>query len=651
MVRYASLLCYWGQRSHMLFTLPTSWMVGHSLRARLHSVIVFLGVLPILGAILVFAAFETARRDHVDLDRAARGTIHLEHINALVYAVVMESRGIYMSPDWKTAEPFAKKLVGSLAELQETAKLWKASAIGSQRSNVEELSKRIDQFVRFRTELVRLGKEESTAAARAFGDNDANRTVRSALNDSLNALARAYEDEIGRARAQIEGNDHQVLIALSALAAIAALALIAGVALIRGALLTPLLTMKTSMSRLAKGDLDLHIDGLQRRDEIGEMARTVEVFHATSLERQKLNREARMLSQLNEWLQSCKSLDELYQMVAQFLSRMLPDCAGSLYIYANSRDVLETAKVWNGAPPTPAMHPDDCWGLRRGRTYTFGENEIDFACAHVNGAAQGHYCCIPILAHGETVGLLHLAFGHSQGAGRAALSKEAMAEQRRLGLVCAEQISLAVANAKLRDQLRDQSIRDALTGMYNRRYMLETCRREFSRAARNGQSVSILSIDADFFKKFNDNHGHDAGDSVLRAIGDCLQENFRDEDVACRFGGEEFVVILPGASAEAAVNKAEHIRAKVEGLVVRYLDANLPRITISIGVAAFPQAGNNPQAVMKAADEALYRAKDDGRNCVRLAAANRTGPAAGSNLVALADQARDHISAKCVDAA
>src|SRR5205823_4142684 len=126
---------------------------------------------------------------------------------------------------------------------------------------------------------------------------------------------------------------------------------------------------------------------------------------------------------------------------------------------------------------------------------------------------------------------------------------EVNAEQRRLALVCAEQISLAIANAKLRDQLRDQSIRDALTGMFNRRYMLETCRREFSRATRTGQSVSILSMDIDHFKKFNDNHGHDAGDSVLRAVSDCLKANFREEDVPCRFGGEEFVVILPGTVA------------------------------------------------------------------------------------------------------
>src|SRR5205085_8739902 len=199
--------------------------------------------------------------------------------------------------------------------------------------------------------------------------------------------------------------------------------------------------------------------------------------------------------------------------------------------------------------------------------YTFGENEIDFRCSHVDLSAQTEYCCIPILAHGETIGLLNLEFRCDIGSDGQKPSKEANAEQRRLGLVCAEQISLAIANVKLRDQLRDQSIRDVLTGLFNRRYMLETCRREYSRAARAGQSISVLSIDVDHFKKYNDNHGHDAGDLVLRAVGNCLENLFRNEDIPCRFGGEEFVVILPGADAPAAAHRAEQLRGKVEDII------------------------------------------------------------------------------------
>jgi diguanylate cyclase (GGDEF)-like protein len=604
---------------------PSPSRIGYSLKSRLYAIIGFLGLLPALGLSFALVAVHNSERDTAAFDRAARGTIHLERINGLVYAVVMESRGIYMSADWRAAEPFANRLVRQLGELQSVAKIWGEESIASQHANIEELGRRIDQFVQFRTELVRLAREESTAAGRTFGDNDANRSVRTALNESLSVVARAYEEEIELARSKVEADGRNFMIALTILAGISFSALCGGLLLVRKGLLRPLLGVKDSMLRLAGGDLTLDQDGARRAVEIGDMMQAIEVFHATLIERRKFNREARLLSELNEWLQSCNSLHELYEMVSEFLARLLPQCAGSLYVYANSRDVLEAAKCWNGGKVKPSMHPEDCWGLRRGATYTFGEKEIDFPCGHIENAHPESYCCIPILAHGDTIGLLHLEFIGS-GASRNEQLSEQIVEQRRLGLICAEQISPAIANVRLRDQLRDQSIRDVLTGLFNRRYMMETCRREFSRASRAGQSVSVLSIDVDHFKKFNDNHGHDAGDTVLRAVGGCLATTFRDEDVPCRFGGEEFVVLLPGADADVGMRRAEQLRAKVEALVVRYLEENLPRITISVGVSSFPQDGDTPEIVLKVADEALYRAKEGGRNRVEPSPSGASAP-------------------------
>jgi diguanylate cyclase (GGDEF)-like protein len=601
-----------------------SGRAAYSLKTRLYLIIAFLGLLPVIGVALALLAIHVSQDDGVALDRAASGTIHLERVNGLVYAVVMESRGIYMSADWKTAEPFAKNLAHQLGELQDVARAWRSDAIASQQSNVEGLTERIDQFVRFRTELTRLAQEESTAAARAFGDNDANRTVRTALNETLQSVSRAYEQEIARARRQIELDDRNLLVTLVTLAFLGAVALFGGLMFVRTGLLTPVLRVKEAMLDLVRGNLDIEVSRRRYAGEIGEMIQALDVFHETLMQRHKLNHETRLLSELNEWLQSCNSLNELYQMVVEFFGRLLPNCRGSLYIYSNSRDVLESAQTWNGGKAMPTMHPDDCWGLRRGRPYSFGENEIDFRCAHVDPSVSDPYCCIPILAHGETIGLLHLEFSSEHLADGANLTKEVTLEQRRLGLACAEHISLAIANVKLRDQLRDQSIRDALTGLFNRRYMLETCRREFSRAARIGEPVSLLSIDVDHFKKYNDNHGHDAGDTVLRAVGSCLENVFRNEDVACRFGGEEFVVILPGADISVGARRAEELRAKVEALIIRHIDKALPRITVSIGVAAFPESGDSPQTILKAADEALYRAKEGGRNRTELSTANYT---------------------------
>src|SRR5947209_591227 len=231
-----------------------------SLKTRLYSIIAFLGLLPVLGVALALVAVELSRRDDAALDRVARGTINLERVNGLVYAVVMESRGIYMSADWAAAEPFAKNLSQQLGELQDVARALKADAIASQQSNIEDLAKRIDQFVRFRSELVRLGKEESTAAARAFGDNDANRAVRTALNNSLHMVARAYEQEIARARSQVEADGRYFLAILLAVATLGAIPLAGALLLLKSGLMAPVLRMRDSMLRLAQGDLDLAID-------------------------------------------------------------------------------------------------------------------------------------------------------------------------------------------------------------------------------------------------------------------------------------------------------------------------------------------------------------------------------------------------------
>jgi diguanylate cyclase (GGDEF)-like protein len=184
---------------------------------------------------------------------------------------------------------------------------------------------------------------------------------------------------------------------------------------------------------------------------------------------------------------------------------------------------------------------------------------------------------------------------------------------------CAEQISLAIANVKLRDELRDQSTKDPLTGLFNRRHFLDECRREITNADRYNQKVGLISIDVDHFKMFNDTHGHDAGDVVLRGIGDLMMDLFDGGEVVARFGGEEFSILLPNLTTEETQARAEALRKKVEALTITYADKPLPKISISAGVAEFPTCGRTPQEVLKSADKALYAAKDGGRNMVCLA--------------------------------
>ncbi|WP_282025497.1 sensor domain-containing diguanylate cyclase [Limimaricola cinnabarinus] len=355
----------------------------------------------------------------------------------------------------------------------------------------------------------------------------------------------------------------------------------------------------------------------------------------------RLARDVRLLGELNEWLQSSRSLGELFEMVGRFMSHILPDSEGSVYVYSNSRDVLMGSASWNGGHHCDHIRAEDCWGLRRGRTYTFGSAEVDFPCGHSETQDERPSFCFPVLAHGETVGLLHLK-------AKAGVTLEDFRASQKLAQMCAEQISLAIANVQMRDQLHDRSIRDPLTGLYNRRHLTETLRRQLDRASREDRPLSILSIDVDHFKRFNDTHGHDAGDMVLRAVGSVLEQLCDGDETACRMGGEEFMLLLPDLSLQAAALRAEALRSAVERITVRYGEKNLPRITVSIGLAVYPEDGTMPQQLMKAADDALYDAKGRGRNQVALA--GEEDPAAAPNATLFAAH-RDGASAPEDDAA
>lgn len=337
--------------------------------------------------------------------------------------------------------------------------------------------------------------------------------------------------------------------------------------------------------------------------------------------------QMRNLSQLGEWLQSCQSLKELFQVVECFMTRIFKDSSGELYVYSNSRDVLDGSCEWNrGGSIQAHIHPDDCWALRRGRMTRFGADEIGITCQHVvdlpNEEDSREYICIPIIAHGETVGLLHIRFSSETTADETMFEETVMPFAVR----CAEQISLAIANVKLRDELMDQSTKDPLTGLWNRRHLMNQCRHALAQAERDKNLVSVIALDVDKFKPFNDLHGHDAGDTVLRRIGEVMQSIVEEGEIAARLGGEEFLVLLPESSLEEARERAEILRQKTESMIIDYGDAALPRVTISLGVATAQHGQQiSPQDLIRSSDRALYAAKDTGRNRVVTAAELENG--------------------------
>lgn len=320
---------------------------------------------------------------------------------------------------------------------------------------------------------------------------------------------------------------------------------------------------------------------------------------------------ATMLAKMGELLQSCINRDEVFAAALGFAPKIFPAAPGAIALLDASHSVAEVIGSWSDCQlPVAVFEPASCWALRTGHPHLVVKGDSTAPCAHAAGLKQT-YLCIPILAQGETLGILHLQ------ATEAAPHLES--GDLSLKTTFAGQVGLSIANIRLREALRTQSVRDALTGLYNRRYLEEVLEREVRRAARAAQSLGILMIDLDHFKSFNDTYGHDAGDAVLRETGQFLAKGIRAEDFVCRFGGEEFVVLLPTADIDAARGRAERLRLKMHELTVMHLGKSLGMVTISVGVASFPQHGVSPKELMAAADAALYEAKRGGRDQVAVA--------------------------------
>lgn len=346
--------------------------------------------------------------------------------------------------------------------------------------------------------------------------------------------------------------------------------------------------------------------------------RLIRVEMANQQERNALARQQELASQMkvlgdmNEWLQASNSLDELFSMVARFLSHLVPDTAGAIYVYSNSRDVLDGAATWNGASVHDHIHPQDCWSLRRGRTYFYDGGKLAIECTHATQNGSRAYLCFPILAHGETVGLIHLRSTIDGEAGR-----DSLKQTREFAQMCAEHISLAISNVQMRDTLQEKANRDPLTGLFNRRHLGEHLRSSLRTADRNGTSLSVIAFDIDHFKRFNDTYGHDAGDLVLTEVARFLREAAVDEsEAAARLGGEEFALVLPAIEREDAIKRAETLRVKISEISLSYGGSVLPSVTISSGIACYPQDATTAHDLLLLSDAALYQAKSDGRNRV-----------------------------------
>jgi diguanylate cyclase (GGDEF)-like protein len=337
------------------------------------------------------------------------------------------------------------------------------------------------------------------------------------------------------------------------------------------------------------------------------------------LEMQRLNHESAVLGELGDLLQSCLSPNEAHSLITDRARLLFPESHGGVCMTASSRDLVEVVASW-GQPAflEQFFSPQDCWALRRGRVHVLENRSGSLSCAHVAEPRPQWAVCLPMMAHGETLGMLYLDSGNKRsqdGNPQLHLSDS----EQRLAKTLAEQAALALANLNLRETLRMQSVRDPLTGLYNRRYMEESLQRELHRSMRRKTSLGVIMLDVDHFKRFNDSFGHEAGDFVLQTVSKLLRSQLRGEDVVCRYGGEEFTLILPEASLEATRQRAEQLREAVKAEIPSFRDRSLEAVTLSLGVASFPEHGNTSEALLRKADAALYQAKQQGRDRVVVA--------------------------------
>ena len=378
--------------------------------------------------------------------------------------------------------------------------------------------------------------------------------------------------------------------------------------------------IKKTLNDLAAVNERLHHEATERQQMETALQEANRSLQEVVREFEQRNRDITLLNEMGDLLQACLVCQEAYAGIAHFAALLFPDDAGALFILQDPKKLMEAVVTWGDLDcDEPVFPPEECWALRRGEIHAVNLDKPGLICPHLADSPPADNMCIPLIAQGEIMGLILLQSRVCRMDSPEPLRDQLIESKQRLALTLAKQISLALANLRLRDSLRARAFRDPLTGLFNRRYMEETLGREIQRVKRRNQPLGVIMVDLDALKPINDSLGHEAGDKVIIALGHLLQTHIRREDIACRYGGDEFTLIMPEASLEIACQRAEDLRSGLSRLQVEYAGQPLGPISASFGVATFPDHGFTAEELVRAADAALYHAKQQGRNQVGIA--------------------------------
>jgi diguanylate cyclase (GGDEF)-like protein/PAS domain S-box-containing protein len=363
-------------------------------------------------------------------------------------------------------------------------------------------------------------------------------------------------------------------------------------------------------------------------EDVSEQIRATEVQrqHAESLnqlvtELELRTKQVTLLNEMGSLLECSGTVEEACAVVVNSMQKLFPETpSGALYLFKASRNLIEAAICWGKTGVSePTFPPDACWSLRRSQPHWNQHPGSGINCQHLTKGSTAESLCVPMVAQGNTIGILHLEFESIVEPRYDSGTESFRDSYQPLAISAASQIAHSLASLQLRETLREQSIRDPLTRLFNRRFLEESLERELQLASRKNQSLAVLFLDLDHFKNFNDAFGHDAGDMVLQSLADLFRSSFRATDICCRYGGEEFAIILPESSAQDAAIRAGALRSEVKSLRLQYKKQTLGPLTLSAGVAAFPEHSLTSDELLKIADRCLYESKSNGRDIVTVA--------------------------------
>lgn len=334
---------------------------------------------------------------------------------------------------------------------------------------------------------------------------------------------------------------------------------------------------------------------------------------------QRHTRKLVILNQMNELLRACHTEEETYRVVADTCQELFPESAGCLCMMDEAQIMFKGVASWGNPPLQVAVFGvNESWGFYRGNANQPETNDINLLYTYPGYAPEDGYLCVPVNASGKVMANIALCCGVCPLDQSNAEWLHIM-ELRRIVLTrVANDYALALENLRLRKALQTESVHDSLTGLYNRRYMEESLKREAYRAEREGYPVGLIMLNVDYFTSFNETYGQPAGDIILKELAALLLRHTRGEDVVCRYSEEEFFLILPDMSADVAKIRAEELRVLVKELRIPHPD-DVFAITVSLGVTALPGYSLDAHAGISAAKRALKDAKRRGHDQVATA--------------------------------